>query len=83
MLLLLLVQYRLWFDDTGVVSNKQLERKIAQLQQDNIVQQADNDALNNEIDELRGGELVEEKAREELGLVREGESFILFVDTPK
>lgn len=82
--LLLLVQYRLWFDDTGVVSNHALEQRIALLQQDNDVQQAENDALMTEVLELRDGTaLLEEKAREELGLVREGESFILFVDPPE
>lgn len=80
-LLLLLVQYRLWFGDSGVVSNKALERRIQQLQQDNAVKQADNDALFTEVQDLREGTLLlEEKAREELGLVREGESFILFID---
>ena len=83
LILLVWVQYRLWFDDSGMISNAALERKIAELQQDNAVQKADNDALINEVQELRDGELLEEKAREELGLVREGESFILFVDSPK
>ena len=84
LLLLLLVQYRLWFGGSGVVSNKELERSIQQIQQDNAVKQANNDALRTEVRDLRDGTLLlEEKAREELGLVRDGESFILFVDSPE
>lgn len=84
LLLLLLLQYRLWFGDSSVQASQALERRIQQLQQDNAVQQSENDALFTEVQDLRDGtSLLEEKAREELGLVREGESFILFVDPPE
>lgn len=77
--LLLIVQYRLWFDDTGLVASKTLKQQIAALEQDNNVHQAENDFLLAEVMELRQGtELLEEKAREELGLIKEGEVFILF-----
>ncbi|WP_430461409.1 FtsB family cell division protein [Thalassolituus sp. LLYu03] len=80
-LLLLILQYRIWLGDAGVVSSRALEQKIAKLHQDNDVQQGENDSLMAEVDDLRSGtSLLEEKAREELGLVRQGESFILFVD---
>ncbi|MEN9465110.1 MAG: hypothetical protein RL217_1291 [Pseudomonadota bacterium] len=80
-LLLLLVQYRIWFDDTGYLSRYALKKNISSLEQDNQVHQAENDALKAEVLALRQGtELLEEKAREELGLVKVGESFVLFVD---
>lgn len=83
MLLLLLVQYRIWFDDTGFFANRELSQKVALLEQDNAVHQAENNALLAEVLALRSGtELIEEKAREELGLVGSGEAFILFVDKP-
>lgn len=79
--LLLVVQYRIWFDDTGVIASAELQQKIVQLQQDNDVQKDHNDALIAEVKDLKQGTaLLEEKAREDLGLVREGETFILFVD---
>src|SRR5690606_6161081 len=84
LLLFLLLQYRLWFGASGAVANNALERRIQQLQQDNAVQQAENDGLITEVQDLRDGtSVLEEKAREELGLVRDGESFILFVDPPE
>ena len=81
LVLLLLVQYRLWFDDTGLIVSQALKQKIAQLEQDNNVHQAENDFMLTEVLELRHGqELLEEKAREELGLIKQGESFVLFDD---
>lgn len=80
-LLLLILQYRIWLDDTGIVASRALEQRIAKLHEDNEVKQSENDALMAEVHDLRTGtSLLEEKAREDLGLVREGESFILFVD---
>ncbi|MCA6063398.1 FtsB family cell division protein [Thalassolituus marinus] len=81
LLLLLVLQYRIWFDDSGVVASRALEHRISKLHEDNEVQQAENDALMAEVQDLRqGSSLLEEKAREDLGMVREGESFILFID---
>lgn len=80
-ILLLLLQYRLWFDDTGIVASAELRQDIEQLQQDNEVQLATNHGLRAEVRDLKSGsEILEEKAREDLGLIREGETFILFVD---
>ncbi|UTW47657.1 septum formation initiator family protein [Bacterioplanoides sp. SCSIO 12839] len=82
--LLLILLYRLWFDDTGLVASNELQQKIEQLQQDNEVQQNQNRALMAEVRDLKtGNEILEEKAREDLGLIREGETFILFVDPAK
>lgn len=82
--LLLILLYRLWFDDTGLVASDELQQKIEQLQQDNEVQQNQNRALMAEVRDLKtGNEILEEKAREDLGLIREGETFILFVDPAK
>lgn len=81
LLLLLVVQYRLWFDDTGVVSSKVLREQIEQLRLENDFHLSENNKLLAEVTELRHGtDLLEERAREELGLIREGETFILFAD---
>lgn len=80
-LLLLIVQYRLWFDDTGLLASQQLKQQIAALAQDNNIKQAENDYILAEVQALRHGqELLEEKAREELGLIKADEHFVLFSD---
>jgi len=79
--LLLTLQYRIWFDDSGIIATRSLQHSIAQLHQDNEVQQSENESLIEEVMDLRAGtSILEEKAREELGLVRKGETFILLVD---
>ncbi|MBN56721.1 MAG: hypothetical protein CMI04_03405 [Oceanospirillaceae bacterium] len=79
--LLIVLQYRLWFDDSGVIANRALERQIDQLQTSNDKQSAENHALLNQVMDLRTGDaLLEETAREELGLVKDGETFILFAE---
>ncbi|TNC88971.1 septum formation initiator family protein [Thalassolituus sp.] len=80
-LLLLILQYRLWFDDSGVVASRALERQIESLHSANDQQAQINHGLLNEVMDLRNGDaLLEETAREDLGLVKEGESFILFAE---
>lgn len=84
LLLLLIVQYRLWFDDTGVMSSKALVQQIDRLQLENDFHQSENNKLLAEVTEFRQGtELLEERAREELGLIRKGETFVLFADPEK
>ncbi|WP_157729844.1 FtsB family cell division protein [Bacterioplanes sanyensis] len=80
-LLLLVLQYRLWLDDSGIIASRQLQQYISDLRHKNTVQQQHNDELLAEVQDLkRGTELLEEYAREDLSLVREGETFILFAD---
>ncbi|MEC8444501.1 MAG: septum formation initiator family protein [Pseudomonadota bacterium] len=79
--LLLVLQYRLWFDDSGVIASRALERQIQTMTSSNEAQAEVNQGLLSEVMELRSGNaLVEEAAREQLGLVKEGETFILFAE---
>ena len=83
-LLILLLQYRLWFDDTGVVASWQLEQQMTELEQDIAAQQVRNDWLKAEVEDLRqSDDLIEEKAREDLGFIGQDESFYLILDQPK
>lgn len=77
--LLLLVQYRIWFDDTGVLASRALSAHIVQIQNDNRTDRARNEALLNEVLDLKNDTgMLEEIAREELGLVGKDERFFLF-----
>jgi cell division protein FtsB len=80
-LFILVLQYRFWWDDTGVVASWQLQKQMTKLDQDIAAQQVRNDWLRGEVDDLhRSDELIEEKAREDLGFIGKDESFYLILD---
>ena len=82
-LLILILQYRFWFDDTGVVASWQLEEQMEALDQDIAAQKVRNDWLRAEVEDLRkSDDLIEEKAREDLGFIGKDESFYLILDAP-
>ncbi len=82
-LLILVLQYRFWFDDTGVIASWQLQEQMEQLDQDIAAQQVRNDWIKAEVDDLRqSDDLIEEKAREDLGFIGKDESFYLMLDKP-
>ena len=85
-LLLLLVllawlQYRLWFGNGGEREVAQLRAHVRQQARDNTGLQQRNDALAAEVDDLKSGEAaVEERARNELGMIKPGETFYRVVE---
>jgi cell division protein FtsB len=80
-LLVLVLQYRIWWDDSGVLASRTLEQLIERIAEDIDVLQGRNDQLKLEVADLRDGSaILEEKAREDLGLVQDGETLILFVE---
>ena len=88
MILLLLVlaglQYRLWFGSGSWEQIVYLQREI---EQQKLVTQGLSDRnaiLENEVRDLKNGMgSIEERARSELGLIKDGETFYLLVDEDK
>ena len=79
--LLMLLQYRLWFEEGGINERQSLEAQVANDSAENQRLTQRNEALADRVIELQNGqEMLEAVAREDLGLVREGEEFILFID---
>jgi cell division protein FtsB len=79
--LLALLQYQLWFGEGGIKERRALERQAAVGEDANATLRQRNDTLARQVLELQEGtEMLEAMAREELGLVREGEEYILFID---
>ena len=75
--LLVISQYKLWFGDYGVLWLRNLRAELNEKQEENnrLIQR--NEALNAELQELKTGkEALEERARSQLGMIREGEVFI-------
>lgn len=80
-LLLLLLQFPLWSGDGGLPEVWALRERIAEQEAANRELQARNDALEAEVDNLREGlDAIEERARNELGLVGEGEIFFQVIE---
>lgn len=58
-----------------------LQYKVESQQQDNEVLRERNKVLANEVDNLKEGlDSVEERARTDLGMIKEGETFYMVVD---
>ena len=81
---LAILQYDLWLGEGSLTSAWQMENAIEQQQQENTRLQARNDALAAEVQDLKGGlAAIEERARSELGMARDKETFIQVIDGAK
>lgn len=74
--LLGLLQFKLWFGEGGVAAIRRLEQRVAAQEAENTLLQQRNRELEAEVEDLRQGlEAIEERARSELGMVKEEEEF--------
>lgn len=85
-LLILLVglQYRLWVGEGSLADVARLEREIQKQQAENDRMRERNRVLAIEVDELKSGlDSVEERARTEMGMIKEGETFYMVIEKDK
>lgn len=74
------LQYSLWLGKNGVHDYVRVNDDVAVQQDSNAKLKARNDQLFAEIDDLNGGqEAIEERARNELGMIKPGETFYRLV----
>jgi len=72
-----LIQYPLWLGKGGWFKVWDLQRQVAEQRETNEGLRARNAALEAEVRDLEGGSgAVEERARGELGMMRDGEVFV-------
>ena len=77
----LMIQFDIWFKDDGFYRVKELEQMISNQVEENKRLKLRNEQLQREIEELKSGtESIEEKARTDLGMIKEGEEFYLIVE---
>ena len=83
-LLILALQYPMWLGKGGWLQLRELNAQVAVQRQVNAELKARNEALDAEVRDLKQGvEAVEERARSELGMIRQDEVFFqLPADTP-
>ncbi len=79
--LVLGLQYRAWLGDGGYLVTRQLEQRLADQQAQIEAQTQRNRVFREEVSTLRDSpEALEARARFDLGMIREGETFYVFVE---
>lgn len=77
LLLLVVLHGQLWTGRGSIGQVQEMRRQLAQQQQANAQARQANERLAAEVQDLREGlDMVEEKARGELGMVRQGEIYV-------
>lgn len=79
-MLLGFLQYRLWVGEGSLAQIAELKRDIQQQQLENAHLRSRNQALSSEIDALKNGSSVEDRARRDMGMIHKDETFVLIVD---
>lgn len=80
-MLFVLLQYKLWFGDASVSDVMELKQTIKEQQAKNEQIKQRNAVLAAEVEDLKTGlEAIEGRARSELGMIKEDETFIHIVE---
>lgn len=79
--LFIYLQYKLWMSSDGVPQLMQLKRTVTKQEQENSQLLARNQGLQAEVADLKQGhQAIEERARSELGMIKQGEQFYQVVE---
>jgi len=82
--LVVLLQYRLWVGDGSLAEVWDLYQQVETQKTENHELLERNQALEAEVNDLKQGlEAIEERAREELGMTRDDETFYQIIEDPK
>ena len=80
-LIILGLQVRLWIGPGSLEEINQLNEAIDSQEAENAVLEARNSELLRDVEELKTGtDAIEEMARQDLGLIKEGETFYMIVE---
>ncbi|MFT4888755.1 MAG: cell division protein FtsB [Pseudohongiellaceae bacterium] len=80
-LMFIILQYQLWLGEDSVRVLNSLDSELEQQRQLNSQLEERNRLLEVEVYDLKNGlEAVEERARSELGMIAEGETFFMVID---
>lgn len=83
-ILLVLLQYRLWVGDGSLAEVWGLYQQVETQKAENRELRERNQALEAEVQDLKQGlDAIEERAREELGMTRDDETFYQIIEEPE
>lgn len=78
------LQYRLWISEGSLSHRAALQAKIQQQQAENNRLRERNAVLALEVEALKSGvDVIEERAREQMGMIKEDETFFMIVEPKK
>lgn len=78
------LQWPLWFGKGSWLRVWELDRQVRALHQTNETARARNAALDADVRDLKQGyDAIEERARSELGMIRQDEVYFQFVEPPR
>lgn len=84
LILIAVAMYLLWFGTGGRVELKEKQAILEQRTEEIEQLKQRNQQLQAEVDSLKNGlEAIEERARTELGMIKEGETFIQIINEEK
>lgn len=79
--LLVLLQTKFWFGESGTRQVQQYQRRIEVLRKELKEVQSRNATLQAEVDDLKTGmAAIEERARRDLGMIRKNETFFQIIE---
>ena len=79
--LLLWLQYKIWLQDGGVPEVVQLQQEVAAVKSEVQTLQDRNLSLDAEVKDLKKGlDAIEERARSEMGMIKEGEVYYQVIE---
>jgi len=83
-MLLIVLQYRLWIGDGSLAHAHRLKGDIQLQQAENDRMRERNRILDVEVEELKTGlDTIEERARNDIGLIKKDETFFMVLDEEK
>jgi|GWRWMinimDraft_11_1066019.scaffolds.fasta_scaffold03006_4 cell division protein FtsB len=74
----LVLQFKLWFGEGGIVDVHRIKQSVAAQQAENLILRQRNAVLEAEVNDLKNGQAaIEERARLDLGMIKDDETFYL------
>lgn len=81
LVLLIWLQYKIWLQDGGIPEIIQLQQEVEQVGQEVKQLQERNQSLDAEVKDLKKGlDAIEERARSEMGMIKEGEIYYQVIE---
>jgi cell division protein FtsB len=81
LVLLIWLQYKIWLQDGGIPEVIQLQQEVEEVKTEVQKLQERNSSLDAEVKDLKKGlDAIEERARSEMGMIKEGEVYYQVIE---